>query len=497
MRRQAVAAVVLALGLVVLTPAGALAHPLGNFTVNTSSALELTPKHVTVHYVLDMAEIPTVQAMPSIDTDGDGTADASEQLAWAETEATSIGNHLLLEVDGRPVPLAAGPATMELLPGQGGLHILRLETSFTGMVAAAGKLTYRDDNFADRTGWREVVIAGEGTALTDTSFPTTSPTDLLRSYPTDALSSPLRVTEAHLSYAPVPAAIATTAAGTETATLLPDESGVTRPGTDPSGFASLLTGSGFSVLALLLAVGFGAAHALAPGHGKTLVAAYLVGSGAKMRQAAVAGGAVALMHTASVLLLGTAVLSAQKLFAPEHVYPWLGLASGVLVLILGGRLLYQRTRGMRSDRHGAGDSPHDHSHHGHDSQSGQGHSHGHGVDSGHGHAHPTLPPDVPLLSRKGLAAIALSGGMLPSPTALVVLLGSVALHRVAFGLALIAAFSIGLAGALVFVGVVAVRARDAFTARFGTRLSEAIPVAGATVMLIAGAILAVRGASQL
>jgi ABC-type nickel/cobalt efflux system permease component RcnA len=234
------------------------------------------------------------------------------------------------------------------------------------------------------------------------------------------------------------------------------------------------------VLALGLAAVFGALHALGPGHGKTLMAAYLVGAGGRVRQAVAVGGAVAVMHTASVLGLGVVVLTATELFAPERVYPWLGLASGLIALGLGASLLVSRLGAW------SGRGPHDHDHA------------GHGHDAAHGaHEHAHRVPDAPPLSRRGLTALAVAGGILPSPTALVVLLGAIAVHRVAYGLALIGAFSLGLAGALVVVGILAIRARDLMSRRMSGRVARVLPLASAAAIAVLGLVLTVSGAARI
>jgi ABC-type nickel/cobalt efflux system permease component RcnA len=252
-------------------------------------------------------------------------------------------------------------------------------------------------------------------------------------------------------------------------------------------FADLVERSGpLMLVALLLAAGFGAVHALGPGHGKTLMAAYLVGGGGRIRQAVAVGGAIALMHTASVLALGFVVLTATRVFAPERVYPVLGLASGVLALGLGAGLLVVRL-GRWGDRANA-----DGHSHGPDE-----HHHAHAPDEDHhGHAHPHVA-EGSVLSRRGLTALAVAGGILPSPTALVVLLASVAVHRIAYGLALIAAFSLGLAAALVGVGVLALGARDLVARRLSGRVARLVPVLSALVIATLGLVLTVSGASQL
>jgi nickel/cobalt exporter len=463
---------------VVAVPSAALAHPLGNFTVNLYSGIQLTPGEVRIDYVLDMAEIPTFQEMSSIDADGDGTASDAERASWAGRTAPELLSNITLTVGGRRVDLRVVSSGMRFRPGQGGLQILRLEATFAGEVASQGSLTYRDDNYADRIGWREITAVGaDGEAITGSSVPAGSVSDGLLSYPQDLLSSPLHVTEATLSFHPGTSAPA--AASSE-------QPADARPGVTGGSFAGLVDQTGpFMLVAFLLAIAFGALHALGPGHGKTLMAAYLVGAGGRPKQAVAVGGAVAVMHTASVLALGFVVLSATRLFPPERVYPWLGLGSGLVALGLGAGLLITRFGVWSIGRRTASAHDIDHEH-------GYGDEHVHG---GHGHTH--VVPDAPVLSRRGLMALAVAGGILPSPTALVVLLGSVAFHRVAYGLGLIAAFSVGLATALIVVGILALRARDLVSRRMSGTLGRLVPVFSASAIVALGLVLTVRGFVQL
>jgi ABC-type nickel/cobalt efflux system permease component RcnA len=461
-RRLLVVAAVI--GAVLLAPAAASAHPLGNFTVNTSANLVLSPGTVRVDYVVDLAEIPTVQVRPDLDADDDELVTDLERAAWAAATAETIVANLSVTVDGDPVALAVDGATADLLPGQGGLDVLRLEVTATGATDEAGAIAFADANFENRVGWREVTAVGaDGVALTGSSVPTASPTDRLRAYPDDLLSSPLDVREASFAFAPG----GTPAAGSTAGGHASEAS--SRPATAGGAFAGLVGRTGpLMIAALALAFGFGGLHALGPGHGKTLMAAYLVGSGGRLRQAVAVGGAVAIMHTASVLALGFVVLTATETFAPERVYPWLSIGSGLIALGLGSALLLSRLGAWGA---------HDH----HD----------------HGHAHPHHGPRDGVLSRRGLLALAAAGGILPSPTALVVLLAAVALHRAVFGLALIGAFSLGLATALVAVGLVAVRARDAVARRMSSRLARLVPVVSASAIVLLGAALAVGGLAGL
>jgi nickel/cobalt transporter (NicO) family protein len=451
----------------VLLPTTAAAHPLGNFTVNRYAGIVVTPGEIRIDYVVDMAEIPTVQLRPRIDVDGDGVVSSSEGAAWAVRTSDELLEGLSLSIDGRPVTLEVRDASMRLSAGQGGLDVLRLTARFAGPATARGRLTFSDGNFEDRVGWREVTIAGSaGVAIVDPSVPSESVTDGLRGYPEDLLSSPLDVREASAAFEP----------GQGVPSRTSSDPGSSDGGSGSvDGFVALVGRTGpFMVLALLLAFGFGAFHALGPGHGKTLMAAYLVGSGGRIRHAVAVGGAVAVMHTASVLALGFVVLAATEVFPTERVYPWLGIGSGLIAFGLGAWMLVTRLAAW-SDAH-----PHPHPH-----------------DDSDPH-HEDAPRAGRAFDRKGLAALAAAGGVLPSPTALVVLLASVAAHRVAYGLTLIAAFSLGLATALAAVGVLSIRARDAVaTGRFAGRFTRVIPVASAAAITVVGMVLVGGGAAQL
>jgi ABC-type nickel/cobalt efflux system permease component RcnA len=537
----------------------ATAHPLGNFTVNRYSGLVVAPGRIQVRYVLDMAEIPTFQAGPDIDANGDGTQSAGERQAWADREAATILRGVHLTVGGDPVTLALESAALSFRPGQAGLPTLRLGATLGApLTATSGTLRYADGNFADRIGWKEITARSErGTAITDASVPAGSVSEVLTAYPTDLLASPLDVTRATVRFAPgngAPAPIASAAATGDTVSGAPVASS--------GAFASLVTWRLTPLvlaLSLLLAFGFGAVHALGPGHGKTITAAYLVGRGARVRDSAAVGGAVALMHTASVLALGLVLFVVARSFPAERVYPWLTLATGAVALGLGLALLVTRLRAHRRGEplvhghthpwdhsHGVragGDGPvlagtstsrselgpagpeadtgdgatsgsllllerveggptppepdvarshrHGHAHPAHHHAPGEDHHHSHG-ESPHGHDELGHRP----LSGRGLAALAVAGGILPSPTAFVVLTGAVTAHRVGYGLALVAAFSLGLAAALMGVGMLAIRARTTVSRRLDSRVAGWLPIVSAAVIVgfgMAFALQALRG----
>jgi nickel/cobalt exporter len=500
----------------------ASAHPLGNFTVNHYDGLLLSPGHVRVTYVLDMAEIPTFQQRASIDANADGMVTDAERQAWAAREAAEVVPQLSLQVDGHPVALSAAcRATMAFRPGQGGLPVLRMVSVLDATVPSSGALAFRDGTFDGHIGWKEVTAAGgSGVTLAGSTVPATSASDELLRYPVDLLSSPLAVTQATLSYrsvrpdsGPLPCSAAATDA----------------PKAATNAFAALVTWHltpPILLVSLLLAFAFGVVHALGPGHGKTITAAYLVGAAAKPRQAVGVGAAVASMHTASVLALGLAAAALSASFPSERIYPWLTVATGAFALTLGLAMLTLRLRANRAGR----PAGHEHTHpwdapHGHigveadDPFEGPAEAHGavatlvrtrtlqtgldvDGIGPGHhdghdhDHDHDHLGEPGRAVSRPRLLALAVSGGILPSPTALVVLLAAISAHRVGYGLALIVAFSVGLASALIAIGILALRARSVVGRRLGSRVAGIVPILSALVIVGFGVFFLVRGAFQ-
>jgi ABC-type nickel/cobalt efflux system permease component RcnA len=478
-RRAGLAALI-----VVLTPALARAHPLGNFTINLYAGVRVAPGRVIVEYVVDMAEDPTYQARYQIDDNGDGSVSSAELAEWAARRAPALADGLSLTANGRPVLLDVTCSSAYFRPGQTKeTPTLRFQAAFVGRLPFSGRVSVADTNFSDRVGWREITAAAAGRAAIESStVPQTSVSDELLSYPRDLLSSPLRTTSATFSFRSDPGEPAPPAP----TTCRRFGGASARPLLGDSGFARLVDRSGVPVmgLALLLAVGFGAWHALLPGHGKTLMAAYMVGAGSRLRQAVAIGIAVALMHTSSVLALGLLVLTLERTVRPDLLYPWLGFGSGIVAIGLGTTLLIARLGAWSESRPRA-----DHDHEGGVGPGAHGHRHGPG-----GHVH--TPAQTTMLTRKGLTALAVAGGILPAPTALIVLLAAIEAHRVAFGLTLIAAFSAGLAAALIVIGVAALRARESVAARLSTFWARLIPVASAVAIVGVGLFLAVRGVTQ-
>jgi ABC-type nickel/cobalt efflux system permease component RcnA len=500
-RRGAVLAA-LAATLLVAGAAGAAAHPLGNFTVNTYSGLRVGPDRLVVDYVVDMAEIPTFQTRQAIDTDGNGRVTGPEAATWRDRECPRLATGLRATVGGRPATLAVTGSALTFPMGVGGLQTLRLECALAAPLPAGRSLTYTDTNLEGRVGWREITAIGDRATLEAADVPSTSPSARLTTYPQDQLSSPLDQRTASLHFhpggppaAPLAGPGGGSAAGSSggpadenpTPRVERPPGAVRRGGVDraTAAFTALVgkrsLSPGFALVTLLLAVGLGAAHALAPGHGKTVMAAYLVGLRGTLRQAATIGATVTLTHTAGVLLLGL-VLTTSRAVAPERVYPWLGLGSGLLLAGVGIGLLVRARPG-----------------HGHP------HPHGHDHPFPHHHDHRGATPGAGRpVGWRGLVALGLAGGLVPSPSAVVVLLGGIALGQAWFGVALVLAYGLGMATTLTGVGLLLAHLRTRMDGRLRVpagsalgRLGRLLPAATASVIVLVGLGLAASGAAQL
>jgi ABC-type nickel/cobalt efflux system permease component RcnA len=409
--------------------AAASAHPLGNFTINRFSRIEVGGQRVYVRYVLDLAEIPTFQQ------------------GGRAIDVGAIARHAELTVDGRRASLVPVSHVAAHPRGAGGLHTTRLELILRGpRIDGRVDVAYRDTNYADRIGWKEIVVGKDAHSTSDE----------LRAYPKDLLQSPLSVTSVHSTLAPTsdPPPALTRGAALQAPDRVADSGFAKLIGRDHLGFWVVLA-------SLALALFWGAAHALSPGHGKSIVTAYLVGQRGTPWHAALLGLIVTATHTVGVFSLGLVTLALSQFIVPDQLYPWLNLAAGMLVISIGISVLAARFRHTRAHAHG-----HDHHHHHHD---------------GDDKAGPSF---------RSLLAVGVSGGLLPCPSALVVLLAAISLHRVAFGLLLIVAFSLGLALSITGIGLVAVAAKRAFArARFDGAVLRALPALSAAVIVVAGVVM--------
>jgi len=483
-RRGLTAAIVLAFVAAVLAAAStADAHPLGNFSVNHVTTVRISDDEVHLRYLLDQAEIPTVQerglspkevlerkraeVLQGLELTVDGKRTALRAVGGgADTGEAAPGGAAPGEAaPGGAAAYAQGGARVSFPPGSGGLPTSRFEFRLTASVDSPRSVRLRDNTFEDRVGWRAIVAApGEGTAVR-TDVPSGDPTNGLRRYPDDLLSSPLDRRDAAFSVRP----------GDGTLVAPRSEGGAfvaTGESREEGGFERLFerasAGEGVLVLLLLAAFGWGALHALSPGHGKAMVAAYLVGTRGRPRHAVILGATVTVTHTIGVFALGLVTLALSQYVLPEDLYPWLNLAAGLLVVGIGAGVLRSRIRHAK----------HQHQHHHHD------HQHHHH----HDHHHDVTP--------RGLLGMGAAAGLIPCPSALVVLLAAVSQHEVGLGMVLIVAFSLGLAATLTALGLAVVYARRLVPRLKLPRLAAALPAASALLIVGVGCVLTVNAVPE-
>lgn len=498
------------------------AHPLGNFTINHYAGLQVKQDQVGIDYVLDMAEIPAFQEIHQLDTNHNRKADPTETINYPGDKCREAKSELTLQVNHQPLALSLNTATVEFPPGVGGLATLRLTCAFqglihpaiasTGSVGANRLVEFEDQFYPQRLGWREITVAADSPI--QGNFTASSITKRLTEYPDDLLSSPLN--QRTIAFEINPSLLAQQAVQPSTPSRHLDQA---LEGRSNDAFTSLITLEKLDIpttlFALTIAFLWGGLHALSPGHGKTVVGAYLVGSRGKAQHALFLGITVTLTHTAGIFALGLVMLGTSQVVLTEQVYPWLSGLSGLLMVGIGLNLFISRSRGShlfqawesRRINHHSVHNHHDeyHSHIHHHAEHRHSHSHGHSTDHNsershshyhdeyvHSHgqkAHSHLPPgaDGSPITWTSILGLGISGGLLPCPSALVVLLSAIALGRIGFGLALVSAFSLGLAGVLTGIGLILVYARNWFEQLpLQTPSSKLLPAASALLMALVG-----------
>lgn len=573
----------LASGAAVLTAACALAllssppasaHPLGNFTVNRYDGLVVTPGELRVHHVEDLAEIPATQAGPDIEKAG--------MTAWARQRCEDAVRGSEVTVAGRSVELALNSSHARVRPGQAGLDTLRVECRLTAPLPEdAGDATlglgFRGAGAESGPGWREITARGDRMTLAASDVPKESISRELTKYPEELLSSPADTKTASLRVRPGGPALAEAEPNAPASSVLPR--GADRWTRALDGLVSRhdLT-AGFAALALLLAVFLGAMHALAPGHGKTLMAAVAAARGgrARMKDVLPLAASVTVTHTLGVVALGLLVTAGSA--AAPSVITWLGIASGALVIAAGATLVRRawHFRGHGSLHTHGHEHPHDHDHphghghhdhdHPHDPTDGHEHTHEadhtherrpvlvaahahtatpaltptHGHERAHAHAGPTHRHDhdhkhghdhthrhghartrgllththggfththstAPTL--RGTILLGFAGGLVPSPSAVVVLVGAAALGKAWFGLLLVVAYGLGLALTLTAAGFAVVRLGTGVTRVLDRQprwmahpltvfVRRTAPLGSAVLVVLIGAGLVVQGAAS-
>ncbi|MGW1610242.1 nickel transporter [Streptomyces sp. NPDC002285] len=536
----------------------ASAHPLGNFTVNRYDGLVATPGELRVHHVEDLAEIPATQAEPDIEKAG--------MTAWARQRCEDAVRGSEVTVDGRTVELALNSSHARVRPGQAGLDTLRVECRLTAPLPentgdAPLDLGFRGAGGESGPGWREITARGDRMTLTASDVPKESNSRELTQYPEELLSSPADTRTASLRVRPGGPALAEAEQNAPASSVLPR--GADRWTRALDGLVSRheLT-VGFAALALLLAIFLGAMHALAPGHGKTLMAAVAAARGgrARMKDVLPLAASVTVTHTLGVVALGLLVTAGSA--AAPSVITWLGIASGALVIAAGATLVRRawHFRGHgRLHTHGhehAHDHDHDHPHghehgdhtdgheHTHERQPvlvaahahtatptptpAHGHAHAHapadpthqhGHDHGHAHGHPRTRgllththgsfththSTAPTL--RGTILLGFAGGLVPSPSAVVVLVGAAALGKAWFGLLLVVAYGVGLALTLTAAGFAVVRLGTGVTRVLDRQprwmahpltvfVRRTAPLGSAVLVVLIGAGLVLQGAAS-
>jgi nickel/cobalt transporter (NicO) family protein len=489
------------------------AHPMGNFSVNHYAKIEIEPDGAKILFVLDLAEIPTFELIQKWGLQA--TSPKAQLEAKAAAEAREWVRQIRVTAGGKTLIPRFEGADYVIADGAGGLPVLRINTHLK-VAAAPGRLEYSDGTYPDRTaGWKEVVVvARAGAGIKSTTAGSKDSSQALTAYPQDStiappqdlkavvnwVAEPVSVTE-KVEPAPVPAPVEAAPAVVATAPTVAEPNSMGQVKRNDFLSRALKGGEigwALGLTCLAVAFWFGALHALEPGHGKTMVAAYLVGARGTAKHALFLGGMVTFTHTISVFFLGLVTLFLSQYILPDKISKVLGIVSGLTIVYLGGMLLYRRTIG-------AGHSHGQHHHHHHDEFSGDDHglafapsehSHSHDHDHGgfththDGHTHSHLPEgDVTM---KSLIVLGASGGLVPCPSALVLLLSAISIGRTGFGMLLLVAFSLGLALVLMAMGLLVVYAKNLFPERTSEKPNpffHYMPIVSAAIILVIGVVL--------
>jgi ABC-type nickel/cobalt efflux system permease component RcnA/high-affinity nickel permease len=558
----------------ILTSATSFAHPMGNFSVNHYSKITIGQQSIEIRYLIDMAEIPTFQEIRQFELTP--KADDRNAARYLDRQVQLLKEGLSLENDGQPVRLETTSRQIAFTDGAGGLPTMKIAFVFRGEVggtAGRHKLSYIDNNFPGRSGWKEIVVLGDGVGILGSSAPSTDRSQELSNYSSDALNSPpqqlsalvdfstslsgpeqqasapavgktssqaiptVRPSADQISAPALPlqrqrqsAGAMTTGSITSGAITFSDFSAQSSPASiaasaasppSPTAHAQNTPRSRFTEListqsklsfwvlfsAALVAAGLGALHALEPGHGKTIVAAYLVGSRGTARHAVLLGIVVTAAHTAGVYLLGALTLYASRYIVPEQLYPWLGAISGLSVAGLGIFIFLTHWTGEAGEHSHAPGEKHSHwflsmftestFERGTFKQATLEQATAAGPANRSAASTDTRPPERSLSLRE-LCTLGITGGIVPCPAALVVLLSAFSLHRIGFGLFLITAFSLGLASVLVTVGLTMVYAKRVVSSRLrGTNAAlRFLPILSSAFMVVLGVGITVSAAAS-
>jgi nickel/cobalt transporter (NicO) family protein len=528
-------ALVVAVAVLLMAPAVVAAHPLGNFTINHYAGIRIEPERVLLDVVIDQAEIAAFQARQGFDTDGDGSVSDEEVEAGRVVACDDLMPDLRLTADEIELALRTVEAGLSFPPGVGGLSTMRLVCGFEASLAAplsgdATRIAFTDDSYPNRLGWREIIVRASGVTVdaVEGELRTESVSARLTAYPEELVAVPLADQRVVLDVTaggpeaepfdipdadPVagagasepPPAATPGASAAASPTLVP---GAVPGGVDsgelPGIFRQDLTPI-VLLLSLLTAALLGVGHALTPGHGKTLMAAYLVGTRGTPLHAIGLGLSVSVSHTLGVLVLAGLVLGASDVLPADVVVRWAPVVAALSIAAIGGWMLIGELRRRRTASRVAAQPldarAHTHDEHGHDHEHDAvplaERDHDHGLEHSHGGiAHSHAPAPGSTITWRSLFALGLAGGLIPSTSALLILLGSIAAGRPAFGFVLVVAFGLGMAAVMTGIGLALVAARDRFDRMPGggglDRIREAVPLAAAVVVLGFGLYLTVQ-----
>jgi nickel/cobalt transporter (NicO) family protein len=434
----------------------ASAHPIDEYVQNTY--IDLAPDTMTIQIDLTPGVLVAPEVVALIDADGDGEISEAEGASYAED---AVLRDVSLAVDGEPQPLtlvdSSFPTPLDMGAGMGTIRLSLVAAEAPAGSPGDHSLSYRNDHDLINNS-RYLVNAFRASDEVEIS-----------QQDRDELQNGIRVGYTTASDAPA-------ASGAD---AIADASGSGIPERQQRlvGYLYETTLSPWLlVLGLGLSALLGGLHALTPGHGKTLVAAYLIGSRGTAGHAAALGGIVTFTHTASVIAVGLLALFAGQYILPDVLVPALEVCAGLLVVALGARLVraHWMTRGGHRHHHDHGHNHHDHHRHDHDDDH--------------------LPKgDV----RPGdLLALGVSGGLVPCPEALGLMLVAIGLGRIGLGLALIVAFSFGLAAVLIAIGVLLVRSKSRWLDRLGkpgSAWQRLLPLVSAAVVTLLGVGIVLKG----
>ena len=513
--------------LLFLSAATAFAHPMGNLSVNHYARLEPSSKGVDLTYVLDLAEIPTFETMQTW-----GLKEVAVQSvlnAKARAQAALWMKNLVLTENGKSVIATLGTTSVTVIDGAGNLPVFRIEAHIH-TDAKGGQFAFEDGNFPTRAGWREISVAvGNGARIERSTHTDRELSKGLTAYPQDPTAAPPQDTRAAFTWvnlemptlsratpvaqapapviqAPVPVvqapppvvqAPAAVVQAPATAVRPPDQpaAGTIQRGDRMSQLLQTLRSKDLSWsvfgLLLFLAFWFGALHALEPGHGKTMAAAYLVGARGTPKHAIILGASVTFTHTISVFLLGLATMFLSQYVMPDKITKWLGVISGLSIVWIGGLLVWKRGKALASA------APPHHSHpdleqnanleNRHDAH--EPHEHGPHTHTHGGQSHSHAPEGE--ISLSSLIALGASGGLAPCPSALILLLSAISIGRPGLGVILLVAFSAGLAIVLTLTGLTVLYAKNLLPAsqRSDNVVFRYMPVVSALAILAVGVMM--------